>query len=71
MSGRVRARKIDRMRPRLSVVSQHSMFDEPSRLTHRVQAYRRHGAHRRAGLFGVALLVVAVVASAIALALHS
>jgi len=52
-------------------VSQHSTFDEPSRTTHRVQAYRNHGVHRRAGLIGVALLAVAVVAAALALALNS
>ena len=52
-------------------VSQHSTFDEPSRAIDRVQAYRKHGAHRRAGLIGVALLAVAIVAAAAALALHS
>jgi hypothetical protein len=52
-------------------MSQHSTFDEPSRAIDRVQAYRRHGAHRRAGLVGVALLVVAIIAAATALALHS
>jgi len=52
-------------------MSQHSTFDEPSRAAHRVQAYRRHGTHRRAGLIGVALLAVAIVAAALALALHS
>ena len=52
-------------------VSQHSTFDEPSRAFDRVQAYRKHGEHRRAGLIGVALLAVAVIAAATALALHS
>jgi hypothetical protein len=52
-------------------VSQHSTFDEPSRSAHRVQAYRQHGAHRHAGLIGVVLLALAVVASAVALALYS
>lgn len=52
-------------------MSQHSTFDEPSRTAHRVQAYRKYGAHRRAGLIGVVVLALAVVASALALALHS
>ena len=52
-------------------VSQHSTFDEPSRSAHRVQAYRKHGVHRHAGLIGVVLLALAVVASAVGLALHS
>jgi hypothetical protein len=52
-------------------MSQHSTFDEPSRAIDRVQAYRRHGTHRRAGLIGVALLAAAIVAAAAALALHS
>ena len=52
-------------------MSQHSTFDEPSRAAQRVQAYRRHGLHRSAGLIGVVLLALAVVAAATALALHS
>jgi hypothetical protein len=52
-------------------MSQHSTFDEPSRTAHRVQAYRQRGMHRRAGLIGVVLLALAVLAAAFALALHS
>jgi len=52
-------------------MSQHSTFDQPSHAIDRVQSYRRHGAHRRAGLIGVALLAVAILAAAAALALHS
>lgn len=52
-------------------MSQHSTFDEPSRTAHRVQAYRKHGKHRRAGLIGVMLLALAVLMASFALALHS
>jgi L-alanine-DL-glutamate epimerase-like enolase superfamily enzyme len=52
-------------------VSQHSTFDEPSRSAQRVQAYRKHGLHRHAGLIGVVLLALAVVSAALALALNS
>lgn len=52
-------------------MSQHSTFDEPSHAAHRVQAWRRHGARRHAGLIGVVLLVAAVIAAAFALALYS
>jgi hypothetical protein len=52
-------------------MSQHSTFDEPSRSAHRVQAYRKHSAHRRAGLIGVVLLALGVIGAAIVLALHS
>jgi hypothetical protein len=36
-----------------------------------VQAWRKHGARRHAGLIGVVLLVAAVVAAALALARYS
>ena len=49
-------------------VSQHSTFDEPSRSSQRVQAYRQHGVRRHAGLIGVVLLALAVVGAALALA---
>ena len=52
-------------------MSQHSTFDEPSRSAHRVQARRQRGMHRHAGLIGVVLLAVAVVAAALALARYS
>jgi hypothetical protein len=52
-------------------MSQHSTFDEPSRSAHRVQAWRKHGVRRHAGLVGVVLLVAAVVAAALALARYS
>jgi hypothetical protein len=53
-------------------MSQHSTFDEPSRAAQRVQAYRQRNAYRHAaGLVGVVLLAVAVLAAAFALALHS
>jgi hypothetical protein len=52
-------------------MSQQSTFDEPSRAAHRVQAYRKHNARRHAGLIGVVLLALAVVAAALALARYS
>jgi hypothetical protein len=52
-------------------MSQHSTFDEPSRAAQRVQAWRKHGARRHAGLIGVVLLVAAVIAAALALARYS
>ena len=52
-------------------MSQHSTFDEPGRSAHRVQAWRQRGARRHAGLIGVVLLALAVVAAALALARYS
>jgi len=52
-------------------MSQHSTFDQPSHAAQRVQAFRQRSARRHAGLIGVVLLAVAVVAVAYVLARHS